>query len=94
MTFVCKEPHFSHADKRGLISEQLMETPQKSNRQIASGLGVDDKAVGSVRRNLESRAEIPHQTEIIGRDGVVQPSRKPIKTEFRDEGGDSFSKYT
>lgn len=54
--------------------DQLRDTPEQSNRQIAAGLGVDDKTVGAVRSELETGAEIPHQATIVGKDGVSQPS--------------------
>ena len=49
----------SQEQRRNLILEQLRETPEKSDRQIAASLGVSDKTVGSQRKELESTAEIP-----------------------------------
>ena len=76
--------HLNREQKRGLISEQLKETPERSNNQIASGLGVDDKTVGKVRREMEDRSEIPNVTTTTDTLGRQQPARKPIRTEFRD----------
>jgi len=65
-----------------LISEQLIETPERSNRQIADGLGVDHKTVAAVREVSESTGEIPQLDKTLGADGKER--RKPIRTEFRD----------
>lgn len=76
--------HLSRDQKRDLIAAQLRETPEKSNRQVAEGLGVDDKTVGAVRRGLESIAEIP-QCDRETKDGRTYPAaRKPIRTSFVD----------
>jgi hypothetical protein len=63
--------------KRQLIGDQLRDTPEQSNRQIAEALGVDDKTVGKRRRDLEGRAEIPHVEVREDRLGRSQPSHKP-----------------
>lgn len=76
--------HLNRDQKRDLIAAQLRETPEKSNRQVAEGLGVDDKTVGTVRRDMEAGAEIPHHAVRVGKDGVTQPARKPIRTSFVD----------
>ena len=69
--------HLTREQKRGMIWEQLTETLEKSDRQIASGLGVSDKTVGSQRRELEGRAEIPHVDKTVDTLGREQP-RKPV----------------
>lgn len=74
--------HLTTAQKQAVIADQLRDTPSISSRAIAAMLGVDDKTVSKVRRKLVDAAEIPHHEEIEGRDGVVQPARKPIKTAF------------
>jgi ParB-like chromosome segregation protein Spo0J len=38
--------HLDQQQKRSLIEEQLRDTPDRSNRQIASALGASDKTVG------------------------------------------------
>lgn len=73
--------HLTQEQKRGLICEQLKETPEKSDRQIAKALGVSDKTVGSQRKELESTAEIPQLKTNIGADGKERPrkvERKPV----------------
>ena len=66
--------------KQELIREQLRETPEKSDRQIAAGLGVSDKTVGAQRKQLEGTAEIPQLKTTVGADGKERPrqvERKP-----------------
>ena len=73
--------HLTQEQKRGLIREQLKETPEKSDRQIAAGLGVSDKTVGTQRKEMESTAEIPQLKTNIGADGKERPrvvERKPV----------------
>ena len=52
--------HLTSEQKRGLIREQLIETPEKSDRQIAKDLGVDNHTVATQRKELEADEEIPH----------------------------------
>lgn len=77
--------HLSQEQRRRIISDQLKETPELSNRQIANQLGVDHKTVGSARADLEGRGEIPHVEEVVDTKGRKQPSRKPIKYSYVDE---------
>ena len=76
--------HLNQAQKRDLIADQLREAPEKSNRQLATGLGVDHKTVAAVRAEGEAGGEIPHHKTRIGKDGVSQPARKPIRTAYVD----------
>lgn len=73
--------HMTRDQRRELIRQQVLETPEKSNRQIAQSLGVDHKTVGSQRSELAARGEIPHLSTITGADGKTYPrqvERKPI----------------
>lgn len=63
--------------RQELIRQQLMDTPEKSDRQIAAGLGADHKTVGCQRENLIRRGEIPHVDKVVDTLGREQP-RKPI----------------
>lgn len=71
--------HLTEAQKRVVIADALKDAPEKSNRQHAKELGVDDKTVASVRREKEQSAEIPHfskrQDPRTG--NLSQPSSKP-----------------
>ena len=79
--------------RRELIREQLRETPELSDRQIAKAIGVSDKTVGSQRRDMESTAEIPQFETSIGADGKERPrqverrdwSLPPVTTMWEDE---------
>jgi hypothetical protein len=67
--------HLDCKQKRRLIAQQLRETPQVSNRQIARDLGCDDKTVATVRDGLESIAEIP-QCDREASDGRIYPRER------------------
>jgi N6-adenosine-specific RNA methylase IME4 len=66
--------HLGQEAKRNLIEDQLRETPQRSNRAIAAGLGVDDTTVGDARRRLEATAGIPQLERTVGADGKYRPT--------------------
>lgn len=75
--------HLTTGQKQQLIREQLKDTPEQSDRQIAKALGVSDKTVGFQRKELEAGAEIPHLSQMIGSDGKEYPRqvdrvRKPV----------------
>jgi hypothetical protein len=55
----------SRDDIRGVIEDQLRDTPNRSDRAIARALGVDHKTVGAVRKGRGG--ELPHLRE--GQDG-------------------------
>jgi hypothetical protein len=64
--------------KRNLIAEWLEIKPSDSNRLIADLLKVDHKTVGSVRKQMEGRGEIPHvetRTDSLGRE---QPAHRTV----------------
>jgi len=77
--------HMNTEQKRSVIEAQLKETPTISARAIAARLGVDHKTVSAVRDRMVRGGEIPHQREVVGRDGVRQPAIKPIRTMFLPE---------
>jgi site-specific DNA-methyltransferase (adenine-specific) len=66
--------HLTAKQRRELIADQLRETPEQSNRQVAENLGVDGKTVKTVRQRLESTAEIPQLGRTTGKDGKVRPA--------------------
>ena len=65
--------HLSHAQKRWVVGEQMKDTPNLSDRQIASMLAVSPTTVGSVRRDLEERGELSKLDSRVGADGKVRP---------------------
>src|SRR5690606_19296229 len=77
VTLNVRRRHLTNEQKRKWAEWFLRRHPEWSNRRIAAEVGIDDKTVGAVRDRLESGAEIPHQTERVGKDGVAQPAAKP-----------------
>jgi hypothetical protein len=73
--------HLDAEQRRELLAKLLKADPEKSNRQIAKTVGVDDKTVASVRRDLESTAAIPQLEKTTGRDGKARPARKKKQAE-------------
>jgi hypothetical protein len=71
--------HLTSEQKRDLIARVLKAKPEASNRQIAKQVKADDKTVASVRRDLESVAEIPHLEKTVGADGKQYKSRAQKK---------------
>lgn len=69
-----KRRHLTSAQKRVLIEQELLRTPDKANQWIADTLGVDLKTVQSVRRELEVDSRIPVLTKLKGRDGRTRTS--------------------
>lgn len=68
--------HLSREQLRLFIERRLQRTPEQSNNKISAELGVDDKTVGAVRRDLERRSEIPNVATVTDTLGRVQPARR------------------
>ncbi len=68
--------HLDSAAKRQLIADDLLEDPERSNRQVAAGLGVSPTTVGTVRDDLEGRVQIGHVATHTDTKGRKQPARK------------------
>lgn len=81
--------HLSREQKRALIAESIKADPQLSNREHARRMGVDDKTVGTARRDLEESAEIPHfDKRIDPRTGAAsQPATRPSPESGEDIDG-------
>lgn len=77
--------HLDREQKRGLIADQLRQTPQFSDRRIANDLGVSDKTVGSVREELVASAEIPHSQPIIDKGGFTRVKPQLVKVKLIDD---------
>jgi len=59
----------------------LVETPERSDRQIAAGLGVDDSTVSRQREKMEKDGQLLHCNSSIGADGKERPRQvqhKPV----------------
>jgi hypothetical protein len=68
--------HLSAEQRRELIAKVLKATPEKSNNQIANQVKADDKTVGRVRADLESRSEIPNVDARTDTKGRKQPAKR------------------
>ena len=71
--------HLTSEKRRELIARVLKTQPEQSNRAIAAQVKADDKTVGAVRQELESRAEIPHVAKRTDKKGRKQPAAKSKK---------------
>lgn len=65
--------------KRALIADQLVDTPELSNRRIGRQLGVHHATVASVRAEMESSGQVIHCPRLVGSDGRLQASRKEYR---------------
>jgi len=72
--------HLTAEDKRDLIAKVLKAKPEASNATVAKQVRADDKTVAKVRRELESRSEIPNVNVRTDTKGRKQPSTKPKKS--------------
>ena len=72
--------HLNQAQKRELISDQLLEMSNRSNRFVAKALGVHHATVASVRAEMEATGEISSCERTVGADGKSRPSGKPLRT--------------
>ena len=68
--------HLDYFAKRQIITDELRENPGRSNNWIAKSLGVDDKTVASVRREMQSTSEIPKLGYTLGSDGKYRPTTR------------------
>lgn len=64
-------------ERQQRIKEELKKNPVRSDNGIAEQLGVSDKTVGSVRRDLIACSEIPNTPTRTDASGRKQPARKP-----------------
>jgi hypothetical protein len=90
-------PVFTAPDVKQYHVLEARETPERSNRQIAGGLGVDHKTVGTVRTDLELSGEISQIAErVVERNGQTytqqtanigrSPSPRPVADpDFHDD---------
>lgn len=71
--------HLTQEQKRILIREQLKDTPEQSDRQIAKALGVTHPTVATLRKELEETGDVEKFTTSIDTLGREQPRvRKPV----------------
>jgi ParB-like chromosome segregation protein Spo0J len=69
--------HLTLLQKKELTAALLKDNPGRSNRATGDIVKLDDKTVASVRREMESRAEIPHVDRVVDTKGREQPVSRP-----------------
>ncbi|MCE9553246.1 MAG: hypothetical protein K8T91_07700 [Planctomycetes bacterium] len=75
--------HLTTEQKRKLVAQQLVETPDRSNRWIGKQLGVHHATVSSVRGELESTGQIIQLSKTVGADGKYRPAFKELRAVLR-----------
>jgi ParB-like chromosome segregation protein Spo0J len=65
----CNRRQLTRQQKRAVIAQELARSPELSDRYIGSLVGVDNKTVARVRRELIATEEIPHLCAKVGLDG-------------------------
>ena len=68
--------HLTQEQKRQLVSDQLRETSDRSNRWVGKQLGVHHATVASVRGEMEGTGDLSSCPRTIGEDGKARPARK------------------
>ncbi len=92
--------HLTQEQRRELIREQIKETPEKSDRQIASNIGVSHPTVGTIRHEMEASGDVEKfttSTDTLGREQPRQrkaPDTNPAVPEAIDEPASSPQKDT
>lgn len=69
--------HLTREQKRQLIRDQLLDTPELSNRQIAQIIGTTPDTVITVRSELEVNGQVSNFDTLIGLDGKKYPAKTP-----------------
>ena len=67
--------HLDQAQKRAAIAAQIKDTPERSDRQIAAGLGVSHHTVAAQREDLESIGQIAQCSRQTS-DGRTYPAER------------------
>ena len=68
--------HLTREQLRALITGQLSDTPERSDRQIAKDMGVSHHTVASERERLVGRGQIAHVERRTDTKGRMQPAKK------------------
>jgi ParB-like chromosome segregation protein Spo0J len=64
--------------KRQLIADQLLETPDRSNRWVGKQLGVSHPTVASVRAEMEATGKVFQFDRTLGADGKSRPAARGV----------------
>lgn len=70
--------HLTREQLRALITGQLSDTPERSDRQIAKDMGVSHHTVASERERLVGRGQIAHVEKRTDSKGRRQPAKKVV----------------
>lgn len=65
--------HLNQEQRRGLIKDELMENPKKSDNQIAKDIGVSQTTVSRNREKLVEKGELMQCITSTGADGKEYP---------------------
>ena len=77
---------YTNSDKRHAAETALLLFPDESARSVADRLGVSDKLVGTIRKELIEAGKIAEPEQVRGSDGVHQSGkRKPTPTKNSPE---------
>lgn len=89
----CARRHLTTAQKREVIRQTLLASHDLSNNYISEIVGVDDKTVAAVRREMEGSSEIPMLPRLRGKDGRSRP-RSALATTPRqaEEAAEALTK--
>ncbi len=71
--------------KRGMVADQLEETPGRSNRWIGKQLGVHHATVAAVRAEMEATGQIIQLERTVGEDGKERPASRAVTVVCRTE---------
>jgi ParB-like chromosome segregation protein Spo0J len=66
--------HLSASSRRGIIKAELLRDPTRSDRAIASFVGVSPTTVGTVRRELEQTGRVSKLDSRTSQDGRQRPA--------------------
>lgn len=73
-----KRRHLSAEQRRTVIAEELKDSPERSNRQIAAEYSTSHVTVGKVRDELVSTGQIDQLDRTIGADGKSRPVTRSL----------------
>lgn len=80
----CNRRQLTRQQKRAIVAEELIQSPDLSDRYVAALIGVSHRTVAAVRADLERTGQIARLTAKLGLDGKRR--RLPtIPTETRGE---------
>jgi ParB-like chromosome segregation protein Spo0J len=68
--------HLTPEQRRKVVEAVLKQNPRQSNRRVADQTKADHKTVGTVRKEMERRGEIPHVDKRADSKGRQQPAAK------------------